>query len=190
MWALSVIAPIYGIDRLLSFARHRSSTEPNDVGVALIVVLTFGLAYLTWRFVERPFRQNDMVPKRLVWRFSSVPLRLIVCAVGLQVTTAESHSRLNHDADVLSGCIRAYLIRDRPLKRLYRIIVTRCSRRLFGQMEDALNLRRSTSCLETALRRVYTQVLYVYSGECHQSAHWNFLSGNTQCKWRAVCRFL
>ena len=88
---------------LLSFARHRSFTEPNDVGVALIVVLTFGLAYLTWRFVERPFRQNDMVPKRLVWRFSLASAAVLsVCAVGLQVTTAESHSRLNHDADLLS----------------------------------------------------------------------------------------
>lgn len=73
------------------------------MAIALIVGLTFGLAYLTWRFVERPFRQKDVVTKRLVWRFSLASAAILaICAVGLQVTTAEPLSRLNRDADVLS----------------------------------------------------------------------------------------
>ncbi len=87
---------------LLSFARHRSFTAPNDVVIALIVVLTFGLAYLTWRFVERPFRQKDMVTKRLVWRFSfASAVALVMCAVGLQLTTAGYQSRLHSDSEQL-----------------------------------------------------------------------------------------
>jgi PAS domain S-box-containing protein len=88
---------------LLSFVRHRSFAEPHDAVLALIVVLTFGLAYVTWRYVEQPFRQQNTITKRWVWRFSFVSAAaLVVCAVGLQLTTAESHSRLNRDADVLS----------------------------------------------------------------------------------------
>ncbi|MBH0203058.1 MAG: acyltransferase family protein [Nitrospira sp.] len=88
---------------LLSFARHRSFTEPPDLVIALIVVLTFGLAYVTWRYVEQPFRQQNTIPKRWVWRFSfASAVVLAVCAVGLQLTTAAYDSRLNRDADALS----------------------------------------------------------------------------------------
>lgn len=87
---------------LLSFARHRSFTEPNNVVIALILVLTFGLAYVTWRYVEQPFRHKDMVTKRLVWRFSfASAVALVMCAVGLQLTTAEYQSRLHNDSDQL-----------------------------------------------------------------------------------------
>lgn len=88
---------------LLAFARHRSFTEPNDAVKALLIVLMFGLAYLTWRYVEQPFRQRNTISKRAVWRFSLASLAVLsLCAVGLQVTTAESPSRLTRDADVLS----------------------------------------------------------------------------------------
>ncbi len=88
---------------LLSFARHRAFTEPHDVVIVLIVVLTFGLAYVTWRYVERPFRQQKTIPKRLVWRCSlASAVVLAMCAVGLQITTAEQHDRLRRDADALS----------------------------------------------------------------------------------------
>lgn len=88
---------------LLSFTRHRSFTQPHDAVIALILALTFGLAYLTWRYVEQPFRRQDRIAKRVVWRFSLASAAVLsVCAVGLQMATPESHSRLNRDADVLS----------------------------------------------------------------------------------------
>jgi len=88
---------------LLSFARHRSFTEPNDEVMAFIIVLTFGLAYLTWRYVEQPFRQRNTITRRAVWRFSLASAAVLsLCAVGLQATTVESHSRLNRDGDALS----------------------------------------------------------------------------------------
>jgi len=87
---------------LLSFTRHRSFTEPNNEVIALILALTFGLAYVTWRYVEQPFRRKDIVTKRLVWRFSfASAVALAVCTVGLQLTTAEYQSRLGNDSDRL-----------------------------------------------------------------------------------------
>jgi PAS domain S-box-containing protein len=87
---------------LLSFARHRSFTEPNNMVIALILVLTFGLAYVTWRYVEQPFRHKEMMTKRLVWRFSfASAAALAMCTVGLQLATAEYQSRLHSDSDQL-----------------------------------------------------------------------------------------
>lgn len=43
---------------LLAFARLRSLTDPNPWIMAGAVILSFVLAYLTWRFVEQPFRRR------------------------------------------------------------------------------------------------------------------------------------
>jgi peptidoglycan/LPS O-acetylase OafA/YrhL len=57
-------------------------TEPNDFVVASLVVLTFGLAYLTWRYVEMPFRRKEIVTKSGLWKFA------LVSAVVVAVSTA------------------------------------------------------------------------------------------------------
>lgn len=67
---------------LLSFARHRSLTEPNDFMIASLVVLTFGLAYLTWRYVEVPFRRKDIVTKGVLWRCSLASAVVIAASAG------------------------------------------------------------------------------------------------------------
>ncbi len=87
---------------LLSFARHRSLNEPNGFVIATIVFCTFGLAYVTWRYVERPFRQKGMVSKRLLWR-SAATCTLIIAsfAAGLQMTAGELQSQIHNDAQAL-----------------------------------------------------------------------------------------
>jgi peptidoglycan/LPS O-acetylase OafA/YrhL/PAS domain-containing protein len=67
---------------LLSFARHRSLTEPSDLVIASLVVLTFGLAYLTWRYVETPFRRKDIVTKGVLWRCSLASVVVIAISAG------------------------------------------------------------------------------------------------------------
>lgn len=87
---------------LLSFARHRSLTEPNGLLIACLVVLAFGLAYVTWRYVEQPFRQKGLFTKRLVWRCSLASAGVIASlAVGLQLSTSETQSGLGDDAEAL-----------------------------------------------------------------------------------------
>ena len=41
-----------------AFARIRSLTQPSPVLMALLIVVVFGLAYLSWRFIETPFRSG------------------------------------------------------------------------------------------------------------------------------------
>lgn len=76
---------------LLSFARHRSLTEPNEIVIAGIIVLTFAVAYLSWRYVEMPFRHKDIITKDVLWRWSLASTAIIASfALCLQLTTSES----------------------------------------------------------------------------------------------------
>lgn len=80
---------------LLSFARHRSLTEPGEMVIASIIVLTFGLAYVTWRYVETPFRRGNIVSQRLLWRVSLASAVVISGAtVGLQPVTVEVENKI------------------------------------------------------------------------------------------------
>lgn len=42
---------------LFAFARIRSILEPADWLMAVLAVATFGIGYLSWRFIEQPFRR-------------------------------------------------------------------------------------------------------------------------------------
>lgn len=44
---------------LFAFARLRSLTEPSALLMGVLVILTFALAFLTWRWVEQPFRKTQ-----------------------------------------------------------------------------------------------------------------------------------
>ncbi|MDF0668179.1 MAG: acyltransferase family protein [Nitrospira sp.] len=87
---------------LLSYARHRSLTEPNDLVMMSLVVLAFGLAYLTWRYVETPFRRGDIVTKNVLWRFASASVVVIaVSAASLQLIHSDSQSGIPSDVQKL-----------------------------------------------------------------------------------------
>lgn len=55
---------------LFVFARHMSLEEP-DLGLMLaLVLLAFFFAYLTWRFVEVPFRRRDFLKRKLIFQLA------------------------------------------------------------------------------------------------------------------------
>lgn len=104
---------------LLSFARHRSLAEPNGVVLASLVVLTFVLAYLTWRYVERPFRQKAVVSKRLLWRSAVTGALLIASfAAGLQTTAGTFQSRISSDAQKLYRAFTCMFEQDQTYETL------------------------------------------------------------------------
>jgi len=63
---------------LLAFARHRSLGEPSAQLIILLVVLSFPLAYLSWGFVERPFRENKNLSRNGIFVFAAVGSLLFV----------------------------------------------------------------------------------------------------------------
>lgn len=57
---------------LFAFARIRSIQEPSPWLYAFLVVVTLLLAYLTWRYVEQPFRNKTLFSRQRVFAYSSV----------------------------------------------------------------------------------------------------------------------
>jgi peptidoglycan/LPS O-acetylase OafA/YrhL len=55
---------------LIAFVRHRSLEQPSMTLMAGLVVLTLVLAVLSWRFIERPFRQRGTVSRPQVFAFA------------------------------------------------------------------------------------------------------------------------
>jgi peptidoglycan/LPS O-acetylase OafA/YrhL len=49
---------------LLAFARHRSIEQmPSEILFSLICFLTFVIGYLSWRYVEKPFRNRNYITR-------------------------------------------------------------------------------------------------------------------------------
>lgn len=70
---------------LLAFARIRSIPSAPEWLLALMIVASFALGYLSWRYVERPFRKGELlssVPRiRILWGSFAALAGLV--AVGL-----------------------------------------------------------------------------------------------------------
>jgi peptidoglycan/LPS O-acetylase OafA/YrhL/lysophospholipase L1-like esterase len=63
---------------LLAFARYKSLTEPPVWVVLGICTLTFGLAYLSWRFVEIPLRRKGAYSRRDIFVTSAIGTAIAV----------------------------------------------------------------------------------------------------------------
>lgn len=67
---------------LFTFARYRSPAEPSAWLVAILTVATFALAYLSWRFVERPFRDRRRFSRTQIFAFAGAGTAAML-ALGL-----------------------------------------------------------------------------------------------------------
>lgn len=55
---------------LFAFARHRSLTEPSEFIYAVLIFITISLAYLSWRYVEKPFRTKGLLRRQEIFSFA------------------------------------------------------------------------------------------------------------------------
>jgi peptidoglycan/LPS O-acetylase OafA/YrhL len=55
---------------LFAFARHSSSAEPSHFVFGVLIVVTVILAFLSWRYVERPFRAKGKFSQKSVFIFA------------------------------------------------------------------------------------------------------------------------
>lgn len=67
---------------LFAFARHRSLEEPSLQLLAILACLTLPLAYLTWRFIERPFRNKHLVSRTTLFLWAALASVAFIC-IGL-----------------------------------------------------------------------------------------------------------
>ena len=57
---------------LFAFFKYQSLFNPNQLHMLLITAAVFPLSYLTWRFVEKPFRNKDRISTRQLWIFAAL----------------------------------------------------------------------------------------------------------------------
>jgi peptidoglycan/LPS O-acetylase OafA/YrhL len=67
---------------LFSLARNRALSEPGRPALLGLAVLTLPLAYLSWRFVEQPFRHKCTVDRRMVFQLAAAGTAALI-AFGL-----------------------------------------------------------------------------------------------------------
>lgn len=69
---------------IFAFARYRSLEEPNEILVFTLIVSTLSIAYLSWKYVESPFRSTATVGRRQIFLFGALGsvLFIIIGLVG------------------------------------------------------------------------------------------------------------
>ena len=55
---------------LFVFARHILIEEPNKIILIGLILLSFIFAYISWRFVEKPFRDRNLFSQRKIFLYS------------------------------------------------------------------------------------------------------------------------
>lgn len=70
---------------LLAFGKYRSVAPPSTALLSALCVATLPLAYLTWRYVETPFRTKGLLPRAFVFKAAAVATALFA-TVGLIIS--------------------------------------------------------------------------------------------------------
>jgi peptidoglycan/LPS O-acetylase OafA/YrhL len=77
---------------IFSFARNVMADEPSKFVFLALIIFSLGLSYFTWRFVEQPFRSNQ-INRRILLAFSVVGIASFV-ASGLFLSRVEKGTSL------------------------------------------------------------------------------------------------
>jgi len=83
---------------LFAFARVRSLGEVSVDIYSILIVCTFCLAYLSWRFVEAPFRKKNHFSKRQIFVTAILGASFFIIVGLIGILTKGLPSRLSGDA--------------------------------------------------------------------------------------------
>lgn len=89
---------------LFAFAKYTSHGELGAPLLILLCILPFPLAYLTWRFVEQPFRNGLVVSRRRLAHVITSSAMLVVVGI-LAFDGSEVDNRLTSNRRVVDGDI-------------------------------------------------------------------------------------
>ncbi|WP_445360332.1 acyltransferase family protein [Microbulbifer sp. EKSA005] len=67
---------------IFALSRHRSLESQSDAQILVLIFLIFFLSYLTWRYIEKPFRAKGKIDRKGIFFFSAVG-SLFFIAIGL-----------------------------------------------------------------------------------------------------------
>lgn len=80
---------------IFAFARHASAKEPSQLMMLLLAALGLVLAWLSWRYVEAPFRDKQRFSRRRIWQVSGYGLLLMLGLGAVGHATRGLPQRLN-----------------------------------------------------------------------------------------------
>lgn len=80
---------------LFAFARIKSLNEPGAIVYMFLIMLSLFLAYLSWRFVEQPFRKKEKVTRKQIFIFSLCGMFIFSSIGTLGYTTHIFNRSLN-----------------------------------------------------------------------------------------------
>jgi len=63
---------------VFAFFRYKSIVEPSKLLYAMLVILSLILAYLSWRYIEKPFRKKDLFDRKIIFRFTIAGTALFI----------------------------------------------------------------------------------------------------------------
>ncbi len=63
---------------ILAFARHRTLDGLSDLVLMLLCILSIGLAYLSWAYIEKPFRDKKVTSTKFIACFSTIGIFLFI----------------------------------------------------------------------------------------------------------------
>lgn len=64
---------------LFAFSRHTSLKEPSSIDFALLILASFALAILSWRYIEKPFRNKIAITPKALWLFAAGGTFVFIC---------------------------------------------------------------------------------------------------------------
>ena len=73
---------------ILAFARHRLLGEISEIVLLLLCLSSLIMAYISWRWVEKPFRDKQKMSRKTVFSFSLAGI-LFFCLIGSMINQAD-----------------------------------------------------------------------------------------------------
>lgn len=67
---------------LFAFARNRSLTNPSEILYVVLAIFSIMLGYLSWRYIENPFRAKGIFKRKTIFMFSAIGTVLFI-TIGL-----------------------------------------------------------------------------------------------------------
>ena len=90
---------------LLAFTKHRLLGEASDFILIIMCILSVIMAWFSWRFVEKPFRQRNLISSKNILIFSSSGLLAFIC-IGLIINFSKDSLRKLDDEVYRLNAIR------------------------------------------------------------------------------------
>lgn len=110
---------------LFAFARYRSMAGPSTLLLSSLAILSMVLAYMSWRYVEKPFRTKGVFSRRAIFTFAGVGSAFFIVVgllgnfndgwpdrMGGKIQATIESAKLKHFGDEL--CLTDYKLPNAP----------------------------------------------------------------------------